>query len=190
MASKLTVPYNGTWTLMWVLWACLFYRAFPLSLPVLKQCLSTALTHWVKAGVYRNSRQARALSHRGATLECIVCVRKTGQLGQNSTLSSLNPVCGHQNGLHLLSRHTNIRTKYDVLIYVAYRGNTLSFSAVKQESHTRTHKWTAEESLRLPVSASALKAHTVNWGSGSLENPDWILILSEEKTAFKGMKMK
>lgn len=60
--------YNGIWTPEWVLRACLFYRAFPhaLSLPlslalplcVLRLCLSASLAHWVKAGVYRNSRQA------------------------------------------------------------------------------------------------------------------------------------
>lgn len=36
----------------------LFYRAFPLTLYVLFRCLSASLAHQVKAGVYRNSRQA------------------------------------------------------------------------------------------------------------------------------------
>lgn len=37
---------------------CLFYRASLLTLCVLCRCLSASLAHQVKAGVYRNSRQA------------------------------------------------------------------------------------------------------------------------------------
>lgn len=46
--------------LQWLLWDrfSLLYRAFPLALFVLSLCLSAALARRVKAGVYRNSRQA------------------------------------------------------------------------------------------------------------------------------------
>lgn len=36
----------------------MFYRAFPLTLSAPCVCLSASLAHLVKAGVYRNSRQA------------------------------------------------------------------------------------------------------------------------------------
>lgn len=112
-------------------------------------------------------------------------------MGRNSAPSFLNLFCGRWNALYCLSRERTIQRNYCTLFYVTYRLKTLSFCVVKQESHTRTHKWAAEESLRLPVSAAALKAHTVNWGSGFRENTGWILILiCSKKTVFKSGKMK
>lgn len=55
---KLNVSSIMEHELQRLLWDCLFYRAFPLTLSVLSLCLSASLAHQVKAGVYRNSRQA------------------------------------------------------------------------------------------------------------------------------------
>lgn len=68
----------------------LCYRAFPLTL---SRSLSVSLglsRSSSQGGSLQEQQAGRALSHRGATQECIVCVRKTGQLGQNSATSSLN----------------------------------------------------------------------------------------------------
>lgn len=73
---------------------CLFYRAFPLSLSLASAAVSLCLSRSLSQGGSLQEQQAgRALSHRGTTLECIVCVRKTGQPGLNSALSSLNLTC-------------------------------------------------------------------------------------------------
>lgn len=37
-----------------------------------------------QGGSLQEQQAGRALSHRGTTQECIVCVRKRGQLGRNS----------------------------------------------------------------------------------------------------------
>lgn len=58
IGSKLNVSFLMEHELQRLLRDCLFYRAFPLSLPSLSLCLSTSRSHQVKAGVYRNSRQA------------------------------------------------------------------------------------------------------------------------------------
>lgn len=69
----------------------LFYRAFPLSLSLQSLSMSLCLSRSSSQGGSLQEQQAgRALSHRGATQECIVCVRKTGQLGRNSAPTSPN----------------------------------------------------------------------------------------------------
>lgn len=58
IGSKLNVSFLMEHELQRLLRDRLFYRAFPLSPSSLSLCLSASLAHQVKAGVYRNSRQA------------------------------------------------------------------------------------------------------------------------------------
>lgn len=81
-------------------------------------CLSRSSS---QGGSLQEQQAGRALSHRGPTQECIVCVRKTGQLGQNSAPSSLNLACGRGNALYLLSREKTVRMNYYTLLNVALR---------------------------------------------------------------------
>lgn len=94
--SKLNVSFLMEHELQRLLRDRLFYRAFPLSLPTLCLCLSASRSS-SQGGSLQEQQAGRALSHRGATQECIVCVRKTGQLGRNSAPTSPNRalVCGN-----------------------------------------------------------------------------------------------
>lgn len=82
-------------------------------------CLSRSSS---QGGSLQEQQAGRALSHRGTTQECIVCVRKTGQLGQNSAPSSLNLACGCRNASYLLPRERTIKNKYYTLLYATLRG--------------------------------------------------------------------
>ncbi len=78
-------------------------------------CLSRSSS---QGGSLQEQQAGRALSHRGTTLECIVCVRKTGQLGQNSALSSLNLACGCGNALYSLFCKNATKISYYTLFYM------------------------------------------------------------------------
>lgn len=94
--SKLNVSFLMEHELQRLLRDRLFYRAFPLSLSTLCLCLSASRSS-SQGGSLQEQQAGRALSHRGATQECIVCVRKTGQLGRNSAPTSSNRalMCGN-----------------------------------------------------------------------------------------------
>lgn len=112
MPSKLNVSSIMEHELQRLLWDCLFYRAFPLTLSLVSVslCLSRSSS---QGGSLQEQQAGRALSHRGTTQECIVCVRKTGQLGQNSAPSSLNRAYGCGNVSYLAPRERTIKIKYN-----------------------------------------------------------------------------
>lgn len=176
--------YNGIWTPVWLLWDWLFYRAFPLALSVLPPCLSASLAHWVKAGVYRNSRQAGPCHTAERHRNVLYALERQDSWGKIvHQVPQTRPVRVKTGCIY---KPVKGQSKWSITRCFArrYAVRYVSFCAVKQESHTRTHKWAAEESLRLPVSAAALKAHTVNWGSGVVENPDRSLIFIWGKNTF------
>lgn len=139
MPSKLNVSSIMEHELQRLLWDCLFYRAFPLTLSLLSVslCLSRSSS---QGGSLQEQQAGRALSHRGTTQECIVCVRKTGQLGQNSAPSSLNRAYGCRNASYLPPRERTIKIKYYTSLLRRYLMRYKSFCGVKQESHISTHK--------------------------------------------------
>lgn len=98
-------------------------------------CLARSLS---QGGSLQEQQAGRALSHRGTTQECIVCVRKTGQLGRNSAPSSPNLACACENALYLLTRERTIKMKYYTLFCVALCGTLRVVSCCKTRV-TYTH---------------------------------------------------
>lgn len=163
---------------------CLFYRAFPLSLSTRSLCLSASRARQVKAGVYRNSRQAGPCHTAEQHRNVLYALERQDSWGE--IVRQLPQTCIWCAERHVIHSPARKGSQFCVTLWFRRRAAARQawFGAVKQESHTRTHKWAAEESLRLPVSAAALKAHTVNWGFGFGENPEWTLILISGKSTF------